>query len=185
MTDIQFNKSSSSTVSQIAIVMAAGFIAANSFNFLKNDVDYHINKNRLMSRTYDQSHNGSTFDHAANPFTGEHQYENKNLFEGFDDYSFSGWDGEEAVPISELTLIGAKNLISKLPREFRYPDAAPGIDGSVCMEWLIGEAEIFIDFNSDGSILVYANINGKKYKNGFSRFDNAAFKYIFSVFQEV
>jgi len=185
MTDIQFNKSSSSTFSQGFIVVAAyGVLTIGGFNFSRN-VDYQVSNNRLIPNVYEQSHNGSTFDHASNPFTGDHQHENKNPFEGFEDYSFSGWDGEDAVPISELTLKGAKNLISKLPREFRFPDSAPGIDGSLCMEWLIGEAEIFIDFNSDGSILVYANINGKKYKNGFSRFDNAAFKYIFSVFQEV
>src|SRR5574343_411043 len=116
--------------------------------------------------------------------TGESQYKETNPFEGFDEYSFFGWDGEDAIPIREQTLTGAKNLISKLPRNFRHPDAAPGIDGSVCMEWLIGEAEIFIDFNSDGSILVFADINGEKYKDGFSRFDNTAFEYILSIFQE-
>lgn len=185
MIDIQFNKSSSSTFPQVFIAVAVyGVFTISGFNFSKNDVDYHDSKNWLSLNVYEQSHNGSTFDHASNPFTGESQYKETNPFEGFDEYSFFGWDGEDAIPIREQTLTGAKNLISKLPRNFRHPDAAPGIDGSVCMEWLIGEAEIFIDFNSDGSILVFADINGEKYKNGFSRFDNTAFEYILSIFQK-
>lgn len=125
----------------------------------------------------------SFFDYATNSFAGTFYQEN-NPFEGFGDYSFSGWDGEDAVPIREKVLTDAKSLISNLPKKFRYPDAAPGIDGSVCMEWLIGEKEIFIDFNSDGSVLIYADINGKKYKNGFSRFDNGTLEYILSILND-
>ena len=75
-----------------------------------------------------------------------------NPFAGFEDYSFYGWDGEDADPIRETVLNYAKSFVSSLPEKFRYPDAAPGIDGSVCMEWRIKDREIFVDFNSDGSV---------------------------------
>ena len=99
-----------------------------------------------------------------------------------DDYSVFGWDGEAALAIKEKTLDDVKKLIANLPTIFRYSDIAPGIDGSICLEWLIGENEIFIDFNSDGSILIYVDINGKKHKNGFSKFDGDTLKHILSIF---
>lgn len=179
MNSIEYSKTVASTFPEkIMLAMTAGVIASCPVS----DVG-RINPYSLFPKPYVQHQNSSTFDYATNPFAGIFYQEN-NPFEGFGDYSFSGWDGEDAVPIREKVLTDAKSLISNLPKKFRYPDAAPGIDGSVCMEWLIGEKEIFIDFNSDGSVLIYADINGKKYKNGFSRFDNGALEYILSIFQE-
>lgn len=176
MTDITRN-SVSSTVPVLAVAVAAIICHPMS------DVGRTNPQHSLNPKSYVQHHNSSTFDYVTNQFAGEF-HQKDNPFDGFSDYSFLGWDGEDAVPIREKVLTDAKNLIFNLPKKFRCPDAAPGIDGSVCMEWLIGEKEIFIDFNSDSSVLIYADINGKKYKNGFSRFDNVALEYILSVFQE-
>lgn len=182
MNDIGYNKTISDTFPEkiMLAAMTAGFIASCP---VSGDVG-RINPYLLIETSYVQHQNSSTFDYINNPFAGIFHQED-SPFDGFGDYSFFGWDGEDAVPIGEKVLTDAKSLISNLPKNFRCPDAAPGIDGSVCMEWLIGEKEIFIDFNSDSSVLIYADINGKKYKNVFSRFDNVALEYILSVFQKV
>lgn len=180
MNDIGYSKAISGTFTE-KIVLA--FITAGIANFPVTDAGI-INPYSLIPESYVQHQNSSTFDYATNPFARTFHQED-DPFKGFGDYSFLGWDGEDAVPISEKVLTDAKTMISNLLRNFRYPDAAPGIDGSVCMEWLIGEKEIFIDFNSDGSVLIYADINGKKHKNCFSKYENETLEYILSIFREV
>lgn len=180
MNNIGGSKSAASTFTEkMMLAMTVGAIASCPVSDA-----LRINPYSLFQRPYVQHKNSSTFDYVTNPFAGT-SYQENNLFDGFGDYSFFGWDGEDAVPISEKVLADAKSLVSSLSEKFRYPDVAPGIDGSVCMEWLIGEREIFIDFNSDGSVLIYANIYGKKYKNEFSEFSKLASEYIFSVFKSV
>ncbi len=83
----------------------------------------------------------------------------KNLMR---DYSFPNWHMDNAKPIKESTIEIAENLLTQFPKGFKTPDIAPGIDGSVCMEWIFKNSEIFVDVDSDDSVLAFAIINGEK-----------------------
>lgn len=99
------------------------------------------------------------------------------------EYSFMRWEGDDAQPIQDHIWCNVNYLMTKLPHHFKQPDIASGMDGSLCLEWSMGDDCILIDFNADESILIFAQIQGKKYKKTFLIYDQKSFEYIVSLFK--
>lgn len=48
----------------------------------------------------------------------------------------SGWDANEAEPVSECAAIRAADFICALPEGFPLPELAPEPDGSISLDWI-------------------------------------------------
>jgi hypothetical protein len=67
---------------------------------------------------------------------------------GFGKYSVPNWDGYGAEPIEPKTTDSARSFIRILPDTFGAADIAPGADGTIGLEWVLGEGplrKLFID----------------------------------------
>jgi hypothetical protein len=81
----------------------------------------------------------------------------QDIFAEYDAFAEAGWDGEDAVPITSETIVLAR-LLLKNSEVFGAPDAAPGADGSVGLEWWNGAGRLFVDIGPGKKIIVYTNL---------------------------
>ena len=82
---------------------------------------------------------------------------------GFEQFTHSGWDGDDAVAVAKKDLKFARSLLEKVALYLpSVPDAAAGTDGSICMEWIanspVGPKKLFVDVSPDDSVLTFAQI---------------------------
>lgn len=80
------------------------------------------------------------------------------VFADFHYYTRAGWDGEDALPITEHTLQMAYDLIDKVLLDEPPPDPAPAANGSIGLEWWNGDARLFIDVGPDAEVRTYLNL---------------------------
>jgi len=83
---------------------------------------------------------------------------------------------EEAAPIAKEDLDFARKLLERIGPYLPFePDAAPGTDGSICMEWVsdatVGSKKIFVDVAPGGAVLTYSRLGNyppseKHFKKG-------------------
>lgn len=111
-----------------------------------------------------------------------------NLLADFEEFMFPNWDNEGAFPITNETLAVARRILLELPLQYRSPEAAPGADGSVCMEWMWqpGNRKLFIDVGPQTKVLVYARLSEEeRAEKMFPRFDLQAKNYTCAFFERL
>jgi hypothetical protein len=80
---------------------------------------------------------------------------------GFEEYDFSGWDGERAEPIQAATIRNARrffDFLLTLPREGTAPNVSPGADGTIGFEWRPpsgGLKKLFVEIRPDDTVRAY------------------------------
>jgi len=108
--------------------------------------------------------------------------------EGFEQFTVSHWDGEEAAPIAKEDLDFARKLLERIGPYLPFePDAAPGPDGSICMEWVsdatVGSKKIFVDVAPGGAVLTYSRLgNYPPSEKHFKKGDPALIVYLRHLF---
>jgi hypothetical protein len=80
------------------------------------------------------------------------QLDNEYL-EEFESYSRRGWDGEDAAPVTPVTLRRARSFLNDVRPP--NPDAAPGTDGSIGLLWQIAGVYLYLDFKDNGHVQWY------------------------------
>lgn len=76
-------------------------------------------------------------------------------FEIFHECSQPGWDGYDAVELSEEAVVNAKNFINLLPDGVSQPDLVPSPDGWLSFEWRSPEDRI-LSVTIENGVLIYA-----------------------------
>jgi hypothetical protein len=109
--------------------------------------------------------------------------------QGFEQFTVPDWDGQEAAPVAKADLDFARRLLTSiepyLPSE---PDAAPGADGSICMEWISDTAaqskKIFVDVAPRGYVLTYSRLgDSPPLERHFTKNDPALMPYLRHLFE--
>ena len=77
---------------------------------------------------------------------------------GYEEYNVPNWDGYGAEPIVPETLALAQVIFDMIDER---GDAAPGGDGSICMEWRRGDDILCLDIGPSDQISIYGKIAGK------------------------
>lgn len=78
--------------------------------------------------------------------------------EGYEDYNIHNWDAYGADPITPEVLTLAKAIAALFAQEC---DAAPGGDGSICLEWRNGDDLLCFDIGPGKTFHAYGNIGGE------------------------
>ncbi|MBX9847533.1 MAG: hypothetical protein K2Z80_37730 [Xanthobacteraceae bacterium] len=74
--------------------------------------------------------------------------EKEDPLAGFDRYLEHDWDGYGAEPITSETADATRFFLEIMPRMFGDPDIAPGVDGTVGLQWVFRDKplrKLFID----------------------------------------
>jgi len=98
-----------------------------------------LNLRPLQSLHLPFGHGSATEDLArrVSNWTGMLTVDSKHeLLRGYERYSVSNWDGDDAEPITKETLDYAHLVMMGLPDNFGPPEASPGLDGSIALEWV-------------------------------------------------
>ncbi len=80
-----------------------------------------------------------------------------SALQDYDSYQVANWDGGGARPIAKTTLSAARSLLDSLRLEIPSPEAAPGADGTIGLEWWNGNARLFVDIGPGSEIRTYFN----------------------------
>lgn len=88
----------------------------------------------------------------------------------FEENSFNGWDGYDAVPIQIGSYNYSKQFILAMPDSLSIPSLGADPDGEITFEWYRSSDKIFsISISSDG-FLNYAYLNGLSKEYGTEPF---------------
>lgn len=107
--------------------------------------------------------------------------------DGFENFAAYGWDGEDAEPIRGEDLQYARRLLKSIGAYSGIPDAAPGADGSICMEWISsgseGKRKIVIDVGPGDKVLTYARFGSHKpIERHFKKLDPTLIDHVKGLF---
>jgi len=111
-----------------------------------------------------------------------------SYLKGFEQFMAPQWDGEEAKAVSRKDLKFARTLLEQIsPYLPGSPDAAPGTDGSICMEWIVngpsGQKKVFIDVTPDDEVLTFARLGeARPVEKHFKKSDKMLIVYLQNVF---
>jgi len=95
----------------------------------------------------------------------------QSLDEVFDECSEEGWDGYDALPITDYSYIEAKRLIESLPlTSFPIPEVVPESSGEIGLEWYRRKRLIFTVSVSGRNEIVYAGLFGTNRAHGTEYF---------------
>lgn len=83
----------------------------------------------------------------------------------------TGWDGEDADPVSEIAAHTASDFIRALPNDVPLPEFAPEPDGSVSLDWIQNRSRILSLSVGPSSRLAYAWLDGEDRGHAVARFD--------------
>ena len=106
----------------------------------------------------------------------------------FDQFMAPEWDGGEAKAVSRKDLKFARTLLEQIgPYLPGAPDAAPGVDGSICMEWIasgtFGQKKVFVDVAPGDEVLTFARLGeARPVEKHFKKSDQGLIVYLQSVF---
>lgn len=95
----------------------------------------------------------------------------QSLDKVFDECSEEGWDGYDALPITNDAYIEAKRLIESLPlTSFPTPEVVPESNGEIGLEWYRRKRLIFTVSVSGRNEIVYAGLFGTNRAHGTEYF---------------
>lgn len=77
---------------------------------------------------------------------------------GYEDYNIVNWDGYGAEPITSETLVLAQRVFDMIDER---GDSAPGGDGSICLEWRMGDDILCLDIGPGKRVSFYGKIDGQ------------------------
>lgn len=77
---------------------------------------------------------------------------------GYDDYNVRNWDGYDGDPITPETVALAARIGAMIEQPY---DDAPGGDGSVCLEWRMGDDILCLDIGPNKLVRLYGKIGGE------------------------
>jgi len=78
----------------------------------------------------------------------------------FAEHGHSGWDGDDAAPLSRAAAMLAVQLIRALPPDIPLPDFACEPDGSISLDWLLSRTRVFSLTAGMTDRLAYAWLDG-------------------------
>lgn len=80
----------------------------------------------------------------------------------FEECSEEGWDGYDALPITQEAYIEAERLIKSLPTPsfIPMPEITPEPNGEITLEWSKGNRQIFVATVSGRNEITYAGLFG-------------------------
>lgn len=86
----------------------------------------------------------------------------QTLYEIFEECSQEGWDGYDAVPITEEAYLEARRLLLSLPITsfIPLPEVTPEPNGTISLEWSKGNRQIFIASVSGKHEITFAGLFG-------------------------
>ncbi|MFQ5754324.1 MAG: hypothetical protein ACE5HI_20250 [bacterium] len=91
----------------------------------------------------------------------------QSLNDVFEECSQEGWDGYDALPITEDAYYEAERLIKSLPlTSFPMPEITPGPNGEIDLVWYRSKRLVFIASVSGKNEIVYAGLFGLNKANG-------------------
>jgi len=93
-----------------------------------------------------------------------------SIDELYGECSTEGWDGYDALPITEDTCEEAKRFIKSLPINFPMPEIVPEPNGGIGLEWSKGNRLIFVASVSGKNEIVYAGLYGMNKSHGTEYF---------------
>lgn len=93
----------------------------------------------------------------------------------YEECSEEGWDGYDAIPITEDAYNEASRLIMTLPVTsfIPMPDITPEPDGSIALEWSKDKHKIFVVSVRGKNEIVYAGIFGLNKTHGIEYFGDS------------
>lgn len=126
------------------------------------------------SRALDQLY-GSVLKHISIPAVQSEPLHDllASLDELYDRCSQSGWDGYDAVPITEGAYGEARELIALLPTLRPTPDITPEPSGHVSFEWYRGPRKVLVVSVNGTRVLTYAGLFGAGKVSGAEPYDTA------------
>lgn len=83
----------------------------------------------------------------------------------------SGWDADEAEPISKGAAIRAADFIRALPEGFPLPELAPEPDGSISFDWIRSRSRLLSLSVGTSDRLPYAWVDGGDHGHAVVVFD--------------
>jgi hypothetical protein len=87
-------------------------------------------------------------------------------------HAASGWDGEEALPVSHEAIRLATDFLRALPDGVDMPEVGVEPDGAVTLDWLPSRHRMLsISFAGNSNRLAYAWLDGSDRGSGVVRFD--------------
>jgi hypothetical protein len=111
-----------------------------------------------------------------------------SFLKGFEQFMAPEWDGDEAKAVSKKDLKFARTLLERIaPYLPGAPDAAPGTDGSICMEWIAsgpsGQKKVFVDVTPGDEVLTFARLGeARPVEKHFKKSDQMLIMYLQNVF---
>ncbi|MHC4181726.1 MAG: hypothetical protein ACYSWS_02165 [Planctomycetota bacterium] len=98
----------------------------------------------------------------------------QSLNEVFEECSEEGWDGYDALPITEEAYFAAIKLIKSLPvTAFPMPEVTPEPNGEIGLEWYREERQVFVASVSGRNEIVYAGLLGVNKSHGTEYFGDS------------
>jgi hypothetical protein len=98
----------------------------------------------------------------------------QSLYEVFEECTKEGWDGYDALPITEEAYFAAIKLIKSLPvTAFPMPEVTPEPNGDVGLEWYRENRLVFVVSVSGKSEIVYAGLFGANKTHGTEYFGDS------------
>jgi hypothetical protein len=95
----------------------------------------------------------------------------QSLNEVFEECSEEGWDGYDALPLTEEAYYATIKLIKSLPvTSFPMPEVTPESNGEIGLEWFRGKSQVFNASVSGRNEIVYAGLFGANKVHGTEYF---------------
>ncbi len=101
------------------------------------------------------------FDHATQPIIsgGWKRLLVNEAFEIYSECSESGWDGYEALALSQEAFLNAEHFINLIPVRTPRPDLVPSPDGWISFEWRSFSTRI-LSVTPENGVVIYAAVLG-------------------------
>lgn len=93
------------------------------------------------------------------------------LWELVQECAAANWDGERALPLSELAAAQAEQFIRLLPNGLPVPEVSADPDGSISLDWMPSRHRLFSLSVGESHRLPYAWVDGSDKGHAVARFD--------------
>jgi hypothetical protein len=90
-----------------------------------------------------------------------------HCLEGLGAYRSPNWDANDAAEISDEVFGLTKSVLDILPISIPDPDVTPAANGSLCMEWTVGNNFFWADVEPDGKLLTLLKVNGARKETSY------------------
>lgn len=79
----------------------------------------------------------------------------------FRKYTAPNWDGEGAEPITDAAIKQAGELVEHVPSHIPLPDAAPGADGTIGLDWENDRGTVCVDVSGHPKLHYFFELAGR------------------------